>query len=316
MIANKKRASILSNVLVYDRTNNHAYLSNRRSWENTLLCEKSLLTEFSISYPSLNRGEDSVFVEKIKKAKVPSVVHHTINPKLYVYCYTGSNTYDAKHFNGIFSWSQRLPALHSAVVQRALSSDVDMFEASAMLDAADFSKALPHAIDRNDVSLDAALPGEASIVANLAELNAHDLSPLRFSSLSADGRFGHADLPRYWSEPNRRFAFLIRYKNDVAGFVLITRDEISDELHLAEFFVARRYRLLGIGRRAAHLLWDRFAGRWSMRVSDGNKEAIQFLRTTIAEYSNGRFSEQVCSGDMRSQWLFSFDNSTLPTASQ
>jgi predicted acetyltransferase len=313
MTKNRKRASTLSHLLLYDRVNGDAYLSHRRSWENSLLCEKRLLTEFSISYPSLNRGEDFELVERIKKATVPTLVHQTLNPKLYVYCFTGNNTCEASHFDRIFFSSHKLPDFHSSVIKRALSLEIDMEQATALIDASDFSRVLPVAIDQDDVSLDPVLPADGQVLGNLMELNAHDMSPFSSMEMKSDCFFKCDERSIYSLQSVNRVPFLIRCRNKVVGFVVITRGPLSSanpEFDVTEFFVVRRYRQLGVGRRAAHLLWDRFAGYWSVRVSDGNKPAIHFWRTIVAEYSRGVFSEALCSGDLRAQRLWKFDNLT------
>src|SRR5471030_1864321 len=113
----------------------------------------------------------------------------------------------------------------------------------------------------DDVVLDVARSSDAPSIANLLELYQHDLS-VAFPQieLGADGRFGYGKLPPYWSEPERRFPFLIRYGTRLAGFVLATRGSpVSDDpdvLDVAEFFVIRRYRRAGVGRQAAFLIWD------------------------------------------------------------
>ena len=86
----------------------------------------------------------------------------------------------------------------------------------------------------------------------------------------------------------------LRFSSDTeaprAGFILVTRGSpASDDpevFDVAEFFVLRRYRRFGVGRRAAILIWDRFPGRWIVRVSEGNRGAVPFWRNVIAEYTN------------------------------
>jgi hypothetical protein len=78
----------------------------------------------------------------------------------------------------------------------------------------------------------------------------HDLSEVFPVELGPDGRFGYEKLPCYWSEPDRRFPFLITYDGRLAGFR--ARDarrpavQRSDVFDVAEFFVLRRYRRLGV----------------------------------------------------------------------
>ena len=54
------------------------------------------------------------------------------------------------------------------------------------------------------------------------------------------------------------------------GFALVTRPRIAAagegtvNYHMSEFFVRKPYRRLGVGRDAATLIFDRFAGDWDI----------------------------------------------------
>ena len=72
------------------------------------------------------------------------------------------------------------------------------------------------------ITVDPAGPDQASLLGNLLELYVHDLSDVFPIELGPDGRFGYQDLPRYWQEPDRRFAFIVRTDRDPLGFVLAT----------------------------------------------------------------------------------------------
>jgi predicted acetyltransferase len=79
---------------------------------------------------------------------------------------------------------------------------------------------------------------------------------------------------------------------------------------VAEFFVLRRYRRSGVGRRAAGALWDRTPGHWIVRVAERNHDARPFWTRTISDYAQQRFTEaQAIIGD-RSWTVFQFDSSS------
>ena len=164
-----------------------------------------------------------------------------------------------------------------------------------------------------EVMLDPAAPREAGLLANLLELYVHDLSAVfPVVEVEADVRFGYDKLPLYWSEPERRFPFLIRYGTRIVGFVLVTRGStVSDDpdiFDIAEFFVIRRHRRSGIGRRAAFLLWDRIPGRWIVRVSEGNADGLSFWAAVIAEYTSGVATESRRAGSPDPWRVFSFES--------
>src|SRR6185295_15758667 len=166
--------------------------------------------------------------------------------------------------------------------------------------------------DPDDVALEAAGPKDAGLLANLLELYIHDLSAA-FPGVEPgeDGRFGYDKLPLYWSEPGRRFPFLIRQGARVVGFVLVTRGSpMSDDpgvFDIAEFFVLRAHRRSGVGRRAAFLVWDRFPGQWTVRVSEANKGALPFWAGVIAEYTASSARESRREDDLTRWRVYSFD---------
>ncbi len=165
-----------------------------------------------------------------------------------------------------------------------------------------------------EVVLELAAASDAVLLSNLLQLYAHDLSEAFALDIGSNGRFAYEQLPLYWSEPERRFPFVIRCGSGIAGFALVVRGPAGTDdpetFDVAEFFVLRRHRRVGTGRRAAFLLWDRFAGRWSVRVSEGNDAGRQFWTHTIAEYTGRTFAEAIRPGIPHAWRVFSFDSDT------
>ena len=132
-----------------------------------------------------------------------------------------------------------------------------------------------------------ALEEQEPILANLLELYAHDFSEFMDLKLGADGRFGYKHLSLYWKEPDR-YPFLIIVDGHWAGFVLVRRgSEISNETDvwdMAEFFIVRGYRRLGIGTKVAHDVWEKFSGRWEVRIMDRNQRAMKFWGRSVSEF--------------------------------
>ena len=59
---------------------------------------------------------------------------------------------------------------------------------------------------------------------------------------------------------------------------------------VAEFFVLRKYRRIGVGRRAARLLFDQFPGQWEVRQLPANTAATAFWVNMISTLTGGRFT--------------------------
>jgi len=156
-----------------------------------------------------------------------------------------------------------------------------------------------------------AAPEQEPVLANLLELYAYDFSDFHDLGLGEDGRFGYESLPRYWSEPNRH-PFLVRSDGKLAGFALVKRgSEVSgDETvwDMAEFFVLRGYRRLGIGTQIAHQLWRRFTGPWEVRVMQLNVSACQFWAHAISTFTGEVIYPVRVEKGARCWKLFSFES--------
>lgn len=163
-----------------------------------------------------------------------------------------------------------------------------------------------------DVTLAPATVSDHALLDNLLQLYIHDLSAIFGVDIGADGRFGYARLPLYWSEPETRFPFLIRVGAAPAGFALVTRGSPASAdpqaLDVAEFFVLRRHRRDGVGGAAARLLWDHMPGPWVVRVSEGNVGALPFWERTIRAYTDGRFSQSTLPGSPHAWRVYWFES--------
>ncbi len=169
---------------------------------------------------------------------------------------------------------------------------------------------MPATVSDSEVTLVPAQRSDQSLLANLLELYIHDLSETFGVAPGEDGRFGYERLPLYFAEPDRRFAFLIRFRGKIAGFAFVTcgspLSEDPSVLDVAEFFVLRGYRRFGVGRSAALELWRRMPGDWVVRVSEGNRAGIPFWEATVREHTAGAFRVNRHPGNLHPWRVFEF----------
>jgi predicted acetyltransferase len=93
-------------------------------------------------------------------------------------------------------------------------------------------------------------------------------------------------LPLYWSEVGRE-PYLFFVEGRVAGFALVRAVE-GGVREIAEFWVAPGHRRLGIGRAAAHELFQANPGEWFVSSYPGSAAAEMFWRNVIpAEGQSG-----------------------------
>ena len=174
-------------------------------------------------------------------------------------------------------------------------------------------KTITSMTDQHEVALVVATLADSELLSNLLELYIHDLSDVFPNiEIGTDGRFGYDKLALYWTEPDRRFPFLIKFNGHCVGFVLATRGSPATDdpnvFDIAEFFVIRRHRRSNVGRQAARLLWNRLPGKWIVRVSEGNLGALPFWTRVIAEFIGGTAIESRRPGTPHDWRVFEFES--------
>ncbi|MDB4971690.1 MAG: hypothetical protein JWN48_31 [Myxococcaceae bacterium] len=119
----------------------------------------------------------------------------------------------------------------------------------------------------------------AKVLNALFELYAHDFSECVPLELKESGRFEVSAGEAWWSRPDHH-PFFVRVEGRLCGFALVRRgSRLRDDpevMDVAEFFIVRGERKKGRGRQAALALFERFPGRWEVRVRQANPAALAF----------------------------------------
>lgn len=146
-----------------------------------------------------------------------------------------------------------------------------------------------------DVQLTPVLYDKKETLRNLLELYMYELSPyLDTIDINEYGLFGYRYLDHYWTE-KERYPFFIYASGKLAGFVFVREFERLEEGKIkwliSEFFVLKKYQKQGIGRLAAHQVFDKFKGKWIVAQIESNVISKLFWERVISEYTNGQFSK-------------------------
>ncbi|MBG1268079.1 GNAT family N-acetyltransferase [Nostoc sp. WHI] len=151
---------------------------------------------------------------------------------------------------------------------------------------------------------------QKSVLCNLMELYQYDLSEIEAKDVDAFGLFGYQYLDYYWTEPERQ-PFLVKVDEKLAGFVLVNQHAYihNNAKSIAEFFILKRYRSLGIGKQVATQIFDQFPGSWEVRQTAFNLGAQAFWSKVISQYTNGVFDEVFLNDDRWHGLIKTFDNS-------
>lgn len=145
-----------------------------------------------------------------------------------------------------------------------------------------------------NIQIEEVLIEKKPVLRNLLELYKYDFSEFDGEDINDSGLYGCKYLDYYWTE-NGRYTFIIRIDNKIAEFILI-RSKIKAEetiYFMSEFFILKKYRGNGIGRKAEFIVFDRFPGIWVVGQIPNNIPAQKFWTKVINEYTGGNFEEVV-----------------------
>lgn len=143
------------------------------------------------------------------------------------------------------------------------------------------------------MSLSIKIAGETEkpIVWRLLQLYLYDFSEFDNKlSISASGLYEYQYFDSYWQEAGSRFPFLIRFNDVLAGFAFV-RMLHEEQYSMAEFFIMRRNRRHGIGKRAAAQIFDMFPGKWETTQHLENQAAQAFWRNVVADITSNDYAE-------------------------
>ena len=134
-----------------------------------------------------------------------------------------------------------------------------------------------------------------------------DLSQLSMNTgmFPAAGEYGErqAELMARWFADDSSHPLIILKNDKPTGFALVSRPPRNQreqiDFRMAEFFVTLKARRLGIGRDAAQLIFNRFAGTWEIVEFLYNRPAVTFWRQVVSDYTGGKFRESTAHGEVR-----------------
>jgi predicted acetyltransferase len=120
------------------------------------------------------------------------------------------------------------------------------------------------------------------------------------------GEVGHREpdqIAHWFGDPNTYPLVIVKGREPV-GFARVLRAVAGGaapriDYRMAEFFVLRTRRRLGIGQTAVQLILNRFAGRWEISEYLRNAAAVNFWRRVVASYTLGTYQERIVNGEVR-----------------
>ena len=134
-----------------------------------------------------------------------------------------------------------------------------------------------------------------------------DLNTGMFPALGADN--SHEDeIFANWFSNDHSHPLLILKGRESVGFALVTRPRIASigakaaNYRMSEFFVRKPFQRVGIGRDAATLIFDRFAGDWEIVEYQRHPGSVAFWRRVVAVYCGGQYNERTQNGEVQQRF--------------
>jgi predicted acetyltransferase len=171
-------------------------------------------------------------------------------------------------------------------------------------------------IDVSKIQLIPATLNDYAVVQNMGRFYAYDLSEYFGNEpgweMPENGLYECNDFKKYW-ETEHAFPFLVRYDNELAGFVIIDKkgSDATMDFNIAQFFILRKFKRRSLGRAVARQCFDKFCGTWEVMVMPGNEGAYHFWRSVIKAYTANNFTEytrEIAHLGSGSKDLFKFNN--------
>lgn len=148
------------------------------------------------------------------------------------------------------------------------------------------------------IELEVATLKDYPTIQNMGRFYVYDMSEYmggdELWKIPDDGLYECIDFKKYW-ERHDAFPFIVRLDGEIAGFVIIDKkgSDAEVDFNMAQFFILRKFKSKGLGRKVAILCFVRFKGTWEVMVMPRNTGAYHFWKKVVKGYTKGRFQEAV-----------------------
>lgn len=97
---------------------------------------------------------------------------------------------------------------------------------------------------------------------------------------------------------------MITVDGKLAGFSFIKVDSETSTFDVAEFFILRSYRKMGVGKALIDHMFFLHKGKWTIDTHMKNITAQKFWRSAVKNNAVGGFSETIIQDGRRMKWSF------------
>ncbi|MDR9856452.1 GNAT family N-acetyltransferase [Paenibacillus sp. VCA1] len=148
-----------------------------------------------------------------------------------------------------------------------------------------------------EVVVSKASQSDRELLENLLQLYIYDFTEFTNQPIPLNGLYKiMPDFESYWIE-GQSHPYIIKANGEIAGFILTKEiDEGRKYNYLAHFFVLRKFRGMGIGKRAAEQIFRKSKGEWELNQLLKNVPAQKFWDKVIEDVSKGEVKIRIENG--------------------
>lgn len=127
------------------------------------------------------------------------------------------------------------------------------------------------------------------VLKNLIQFSEYDFSEFVDSDVKEDGKYEYDYIDNYFCEEDRNVVF-IKERGYYVGFAMINSHTcyLKEEgiFCVAEFFIMKKYRKKGYGKKLINYLFGNYKGKWELFVHNSNSIGQKFWSIVIHEYTD------------------------------
>lgn len=124
------------------------------------------------------------------------------------------------------------------------------------------------------------------VLKNIYQLYLHDLSQYNYEDIDTKGLYDVNFLDLFW-EKEGLSAFFIKLNEKLIGLILLQSGKYAppsgEDYYISEFFILKKYRRNGIGKKAVGILFDMFPGKYLLGQMPNNNPAIKFWKSVYLQ---------------------------------
>ena len=138
------------------------------------------------------------------------------------------------------------------------------------------------------ICLNKVLVNKKDILYRMLQYSLYEESLFDLNEMNENALFEYKDFDLYFEDEDKVAYFIM--ENDtkkILGFIMISKN--INIYNINEFMILPKYRKIGIGKKAAFMIFNMYKGCYQVSPSYGSSAAYDFWKNVIGEYTNNDY---------------------------